>query len=173
MDPELFGDSPQQPDLSGMTSVAQDANFSGTDSSGNSLSLGNLLSFGGSAMGAVGDLMAGSETASEDNYNAQLALTQGQFDVDDLDTQEADTLSTQKAQYAKAGVTLSGSPLDTAFNTASQFEMDKQIATYNATSKANMDEYLGKVAQSRGDVAAGEALLSGAGKLAMSEGFGI
>lgn len=138
------------------------------DSSGNGLSLGPFLKFGGSAVSAFGDILAGDESQEAYEYNAQLALTQGQFEIEDLETAQADTLSTQKAMYAKAGVTMSGSPLDTAFNTASQFERDKQITNYNAQSKANMYQYEGKVAKSQGEFKAGESLLAGAGELAMA-----
>lgn len=141
------------------------------DSSGNSLSLGNVLQAGGSFLGAFGDIMVGDQTAAADNYNAQLALEQGQFSVDDLNLREADMLSTQKAMYAKAGVTMSGSPLDTAFNTATQFERDKQIATYNAQSKANMYQYEGQVAQAQAQFKSGQDMLSGATQLA--EGAGL
>jgi hypothetical protein len=130
--------------------------------------LGQGLGVAGTVLGAYGDIMAGDEAQKADDYNANLALEQGQFEVSDLGTEETDTLSTQRAMYAKAGVTMSGSPLDTAFNTASQFEMDKQIATYNAQSKANMDTYEGQVAKSQGQIKAGESLLSGGATLALA-----
>lgn len=144
------------------------ADSSIVNSSGFSIGTGTLISAASSGLGAWGSLLAGSETQGADDYNAQLALEQGQFEVNDLDTSEADTLSTQKAMYAKAGVTMSGSPLDTAVNTASGYEMDKQIATYNAQSKANEDTYLGKVAQSQSEIKAGQQLLSGAEGLALA-----
>lgn len=140
-----------------------DASF--FDSSGNSMSgldTGDMMKLAGSGLSAWGDILAGNEANQADQYNAQLAIEQGEFRISELDYEEASILSTQKAMYAKAGVTMSGSPLDAALNTASQVEMDKQITTYNAQSKANMDIYKGKVAESQGQVKAGEALLSGA-----------
>ena len=59
------------------------------------------------------------------------------------------------------------------FNTASNFEMDKQINTYNAESKANMDKYAGEVAQQQGEMGAAGSLLQGAegiGMLALMAG---
>lgn len=135
------------------------------NSSGFSVGTGDLLKAGSSILGAAGNLMSGSETQAAYEYNAQLALEQGQFAIQDLDIAEEDTLSTQRAMYAKSGVTMSGSPLDTATNTAYGYEMDKQIANYNAQSKANMDIYQGKVAKSQGQIKAGESLLSGASSL--------
>lgn len=146
----------------------QIADSSIVNSSGFSIGPGSLLSAASSGLGAFGSLLAGSEAQGAYDYNAQLALEQGQFEVQDLETAEAETLSSQKAIYAKAGVTMSGSPLDTATRTAFGYEMDKQIATYNAQSKANVDKYNGQVAKSQSQIKAGEQLLSGASSLAMA-----
>lgn len=174
MDPDLFnqfgtafGDSTASG--SGYDTVPT-ANDLAVDSSGNSTmpTLPQSLTAGGSILSAFGDIMAGDESQQADEYNAGLALEQGQFEVQDLNTGEADTLSTQRAMYAKAGVTQSGSPMDTALNTATNFEMDKQITTYNAASQANMDEYEGKVAVQQGDFKAAGALLQGGESVATS-----
>lgn len=144
---------------------------SAVDSSGNSLSTlpwGKILKFGGSAVGAFGQLMMGEEMSDAYQYNAQLALEQGKLREEDIDTAEEATLGTQHAMYAKAGVTMSGSPLDVALNTATGFEMDKQIVRYNTESRANMDNYQAKVAQSQSKIKAGESLLSGGAQLALS-----
>lgn len=176
MDPELFnslsgvGDlAPYSPpDMSKMP--AGNLTLSAIDSSGHSTmpTLGQGLGIAGDLFSAFGDLQAGQSTADAYNYNAQLALEQGQFDVSGLDVEETDTLSTQKAMYAKAGVAMSGSALDVALNTASNFEMDKSIANYNAQSKANMDEYQGRMAKQQGEFKAGMSILSGAADLAFA-----
>lgn len=171
MDPDLFnqfGSAVGDSVVSG-SGAATAPSFSAVDSSGNSLmpSLPLAMQAGGSILSAYGDILGGDESQQADDYNAGLALQQGQFEVADLATSEHDTLSTQRAMYAKAGVTMSGSPLDTAVNTATQFEMDKQIATYNAASKANMDTYEGKVAKQQGEFNAAGSLLQGAEGIAM------
>ena len=143
------------------------------DSSGNSLTLPQGLQAGGAILSAYGDILSGDESQQADDYNASLALMQGEFANQQLGLSETSTLSTQQAIYAKAGVEMSGSPLDTALNTASQFEMDKQINTYNAESKANMDKYAGEVAQQQGEMGAASSLLQGAegiGMLALMAG---
>jgi hypothetical protein len=139
------------------------------DSSGNSntLTLGEGLTAAGSIMGAIGDIMAGDESQQADEYNASLALEQGQFEVQGLNEEETGTLSTQKAMYAKAGVTMSGSALDTATSTATQFENSKNIATYNAASKANMYNYEGQVAKQQGEFGAASSLVQGGESIAM------
>lgn len=149
-------------------SAAQISDSSIVNSGGSSFGPGQMMNIGSSILGAFGALTAGDAQDKAYEYNAQLALQMGEFEVQDLDTAEADTLSTQRAMYAKAGVTMSGSPLDTATHTAYGYEMDKQIATYNAQSKANMDEYMGKMAKSQAQVKAGESLLQGAASLAMA-----
>lgn len=176
MNPEqfnLFGglnpyDSTQVPTLDNTPS--SDLTLSAVDSSGNITmpSLGQGLGFVGSVVGAYGDVVAGQESQQAYDYNANLALEQGQVNVEQTGLQETSTLSTQKAMYAKAGVSMSGSPLDTAVNTASQFEMDKQIETYNAQSQANMDRYEGAVAAQQANFKAGMSLLGGVEDLAMA-----
>ena len=128
-------------------------------------SAGSVLGAGASILGGIGSYMAGQETAGADEYNASLALMQGQFQVEQIEGEETDTLSTQKAMYAKAGVAQSGSVLDTALQTATQFEYSKQVATYNAQSAANMDIYEGKVAKSQGEMELATGLLKGVGSL--------
>jgi len=143
---------------------------SGVDSSGNSLKslqIPSFLKLGSSILGSVGDLMVGQEQAGAYDYNADLAAEQGQIQIEQLDMAEEDLLGTQKAMYAKAGVTQSGSPLDTALNSATQAEMDKQISKYNTESKVNMDRYKAALAESQGKVKAGEDLLSGALSIGM------
>ncbi len=179
MNPDQFnllaGLNSVQPD-SGLSSLDNtspgDLTLSAVDASGNSTmpslpGLGSVLKIGGDVLSAFGDFAVGNEKQAAYEYNANLALQQGDFQVSDIDAEEADTLSSQKAVYAKSGVVMSGSALDTAFNTASQFEMDKQIATYNAQSKANMDIYEGKAAKSQADAKGGMALLQGATDLAL------
>lgn len=163
-------DSRQTSSLSpySMPSGQEMADASVVNSSGFSMSPGSILSFGGDMLGAFGALTAGNEQDAAYQFNAQLALEQGEFSVKDLDKAESDTLSTQRAMYAKSGVTLSGSPVDTAYNTAAAYEMDKQITTYNAKSKANMDTFMGKAAKSQAQMKAGEELIQGAASLAMA-----
>lgn len=139
-------------------------NSSFVDSSGHfasGLNLGPLIKMGGTFLGAYGDILAGNQRNEASQYNAQLALQQEGFAIDKLDKAEVSILSTQKAMYSKAGVAMTGSPLDVALKTATNFEMDKQITKYNAQSRANMYQYEGALAQSQGQIKAGMDLLSG------------
>jgi hypothetical protein len=179
MDPEIFNSLAGVPDLSSYAAPdvadvpAGNLTLSAVDSSGNitmptMMGIGSLMGAGGDFLSAYGAVTQGEEEQTAYNYNANLALEQGQFDVTDLSEQETDTLSTQKAIYAKSGVEFSGSPLDTAVNTATNFEMDKQIATYNAQSQANMDTYEGQVAKQQADFSAGTDVLGGVEDLAFA-----
>jgi len=120
-----------------------------------SIGAGTITSAFGSVIQGLGGYMQGQEEAGADEYNASLALMQGQFNVEQIGLQEGETLSTQKAMYAKAGVEQSGSVLDTALNTATNFEYDKQVATFNAQSAANNDKYEAAVAKQQGNFALG------------------
>ncbi len=176
MDPELFnsmaGLNPLQPyNTSAIDAIpSSDMTLSSIDSSSSPAmpGPGSLLSAGGAFLGAYGDILQGQEQQDAYEYNANLALQQGQFEIEGLDIQETDYLSTQKAIYAKSGVAMSGSALDAAVNTASQFEMDKQISNYNTQSKANMERYKGEVAKQNSDFKAGMSILSGVADLAFA-----
>ncbi len=123
----------------------------------------------------AGDLMVGAETQNAYNYNsailanqAQEALTAGELTVEEIDAAEKVLLSTQKAMYAKAGVTSHGSPTDVALETATNFEFDKLVTTYNAKvaasnleSKAALEKYYGQVAANKAQFNMGQALLKG------------
>lgn len=137
------------------------------DSSGNSISslnfgtIGKGLKFGGSILGGFGALQEGDQIAGADEYNAQLALNQGKITEEQLNREETILSSQQRAGYLKAGVTLSGSPLDVMMQSASQVELDKQINRYNAKSKADMYQYEADVAKNQAKFKFGESLLSG------------
>jgi hypothetical protein len=132
-------------------------------SGGFSLSSGGIKGLGmlGSA---VGSYMQGVEQQQAAEYNAALVRQQGIIEQRQLDKSEVGLLSTQKAMFAKAGVTQSGSPLDTALSSAAGFELDKQIAKYNTQSRANMIEWEGEQAKKSGEFG---AILQGAEGLAM------
>ena len=129
------------------------------------IGLGTGLSAGASLMGGIGKYMQGQETQQADDYNASLALMEGTFNVEQLGMEEESTLATQKAMYAKAGVEQSGSVLDVALSTATQYEYSKQVANFNAESAANMDTYEGKIAKSQGEMGLATGILGAVGKL--------
>ena len=73
----------------------------------------------------------------------------------------------QEALYSKAGVTLSGSPLEVISDTAAEFEYDQMITDYNAKlgisraeSQAKYEEFKGETYYKEGLVKAGTTLLS-------------
>ena len=133
-----------------------------TSPSGPSIPFGNIIGAGASVMAGVGAYMQGQEMAGAYEYNASLELMKGQFEVEEISGEEAAKLSTQKAEYAKAGVEQSGSVLDVALNTATNMEYDKQVAMFNAKSAAAMDDYEAKMAKSKGDMGLGMGILGAA-----------
>lgn len=132
----------------------------------NSLILG--LKEGGNLLSSYGIFEQGQEISGADEYNANLAIQEGDFDVQNLDTQETELLSTQRALYTKAGVALSGSALDVMLKSATQAEMDKSVANFNAQSKANEYDYQAKVAKAQAGFKSGENLISGGLKILSS-----
>lgn len=144
---------------------ANDISYSSISGGGSSSEIPTFLSAGSSILGGIGSYMQGQEESGADEYNASLSLIEGKFNVDNIDMQESEILSTQKAMYARAGVEQSGSVLDTALNTATNYEYDKQVATFNAQSQANVDEYNAKMAKSKGEMGLAEGLIKGAATL--------
>jgi hypothetical protein len=136
-----------------------------TSPSGPSIPFGNIIGAGASVMAGVGAYMQGEEMAGAYEYNASLALMKGQFEVEEISGKEEETLSTQKAMYAKSGVEQSGSVLDVALDTATNYEYDKQVATFNAESAANMDNYEAAMAKSKGQMGLATGILGAVAKL--------
>ena len=130
--------------------------------SGGGIGLGTAKKAGSSIIAGVGAYMQGQEMAGAYEYNASLELMKGQFEVEEISGEEAAKLSTQKAEYAKAGVEQSGSVLDVALNTATNMEYDKQVAMFNAKSAAAMDDYEAKMAKSKGDMGLSMGILGAA-----------
>lgn len=129
---------------------------------------GNFINAGGSVLKGFGALQKGKDTKRAYDYNADLTLQDLTFQLDDITGNEQDILGVQKAMIAKRGVELSGSPLDLMVKSASNAEMDRQIARYNAESKANMLRYQGALAKSQGEFDAGMSFISGGLNLAMA-----
>lgn len=151
----------------------------GQPASSPGLGAGDYLSVGGDLLSGLGQLEQGLEIQDADNYNAQIlssqaeqSLVAGNIETAKIGVAEEELLGTQKAMYAKAGVTTFGSPTDVALNTASNFEYDKQIATYNANvqaqnlnSQAGLEKMYGAEAANKGIMSLGASLLKGAGAL--------
>lgn len=128
----------------------------------------NLLSTGVSAWG---DIMAGSAERKAYDMNASMVEFAGEQTQEDITKQEKELTSTQRAMFAKAGVTQSGSPLEVMLQSKTNFEMDKAIAKYNTASKASMLRYEGTQAKNAAQFKAGMSLLEGGLKLGESGGI--
>lgn len=136
---------------------------------------GDLLSAGGDIMAGIGSLEQGFEINDAYAYNArvlqeqaQIVEASGALKIQQIGTSEEEMLGTQKATYARAGVTMSGSPTDTMLQTATNAEYDKLIVKYNADvsaanmkSQASLDTYYGKMAKAKGEMQFGQSLLKG------------
>lgn len=129
--------------------------------------LGMGLSVAGTLGKAYGTLQMGKQIKAADEYNAALVREAGAMEMYQLDKSEVSLASTQRAMYAKAGVTQSGSPLDTMLESAAGFELDKQISKYNTESRANMLDYEGKMALKKAKQDSTMQLLEGAASFAL------
>ena len=139
----------------------------------------DYLKAGGDILGGFGGLMQGFEMQDAYNYNSGILEQQADqimfssdLNIEEIGQAEDELLSTQKAMYAKAGVTQVGSPTDVALQSATNFEFDKLVSRYNAEvaaanvrSKADINKYYGKEVAREGVMNLGKSLLSAAGGL--------
>lgn len=146
----------------------------GTDPSAGNAGLGGLalgLNVLGTGLKAYGQYEQGQEIAGAYEFNAALTLQGLDYDIGRIDVAEGEYGGTQKAMYAKAGVTMSGSPLDVMLKTATNFELDKQVANYNAQSKVAMDNYKASQAKKQAEFDSVGTLISGAAGIAQTVGM--
>ena len=129
--------------------------------------IGTGLQVAGSIGSAIGTMQAGAQTRAADENNAALVAEQGVLEQYQLDKSEVALQSTQQAMFAKAGVTMTGSPLDAMLQSSANFELDKQISKYNTQSKVDMLNWEGKMAQKNANQQAGMDLLKGAATFAL------
>lgn len=134
-------------------------------------SLAMPLKLAGMGLKAFGQYQQGQEIAGTYEYNAALTLQGLDFQLAGFEVAAEEYSSTQRAMYAKSGVTMSGSPLDVMLKTATNFEMDKQVATFNAQSRANMLQYQAAQAEKQGKFNAAGTLISGAADIATTAGM--
>ena len=128
---------------------------------------------------AKGQKQAAAAEQAADERNAQLSdiqaqeiITSGEITQEEMAGQALILRSAQESAYAKAGVMLSGSPLEVMLHSATDFEFDMAIERYNtavkvsqAQSQAQVDRYSGQLARQSGKVQAGMTLLGGIPKV--------
>jgi len=130
----------------------------------------------GLAMSAIGSMQAASSQSAAAQANANVlrmqadqATAAAEVDVQKLERQKRQALSTQKALYAKSGVLISeGSPVEVMSDTATQYQLDINQTRYNAAVEAGKYKYqagaqdvLAKDYQTAGYINAGSTLLTG------------
>lgn len=124
-------------------------------------------------------VVSGLQQGEAQDYNASLsdaqarqAAAQGLITDEDLKEQAEALRSKQAMSYAKAGVKLTGSPLDVMLDSAETAEFNRLIAKFNTqvavnrykTEADNLREAAG-AARMAGYASAGKSILSGAIKL--------
>ena len=127
-------------------------------------------------MGAMNASAAAKSQSAMAKYNAEVkeqeAKTKreaGGIRANQIRERTRKMLSSQRASYAKAGVTTAGSPLTVMMETAEVGEMDALMTAYNAEtgagrslSEATVQREIGKSAKRAGRMGVGSSLLGGA-----------
>ncbi len=104
--------------------------------------------------------------ASAAEYNQALALQEGRAEERRRRRVARRELSSQRVAYAKAGVTLEGSPLQRLGQNAAEFEVDALNVGVASRNTANLERKRARSARRIGRRQAGAALLSGVSRAA-------
>jgi len=132
-------------------------------------------------MQAMGSIQKGSSMQRAEEYNATVARqqaaairTSADLDIYRQKREARAMKSKQEALYSKAGVQLSGSPLEVMVDTAANYNLDQMITDYNAKvgisraeNEAQYDTYLGQTYANEGLAKAGRTLLATGSSIAM------
>lgn len=128
----------------------------------------------GAGVQAYGQRQEGKAIATAESYNAGVArqqaantITAANLEADKKRREAKSMMSTQRAQYLKAGVLLEGSPLEVMADTQAQYEMDIATINYNANieknrllSEASFRDYSAKQAKQSSYLKSGATLLT-------------
>lgn len=128
---------------------------------------------------AVSSISQGNSQANMAKYNAAVSEREARQAKEAAKFEEGrnrqaaeSLLSSQKAAFAKGGVTPEGSPLLVQAETAEEAEIDAlalrysgSVAEARAKSQAALDRMQGKAAKTAGYLGAGTSLLKGASKI--------
>ena len=140
---------------------------------------GLFLALGAMSIGS--SLAEGKAQQQAHEYNAaiyqqqaQLAKQQGDVQRLQLDREKVRTRKRQEVLYAKAGVQLTGSPLEVINDTASQFLFDDMIIGYNAQMGAARSRASAEYSRNLGNAAYEEGLWkAGTTLLTTAVGYGM
>lgn len=136
------------------------------------------LALASTAIGAVGKIAEGNAAAAAANYNAKLAIQQGNTAAANAYTEAqmkrretARRIGQTAAAIGSSGFTVQGTPLEVLSETAALGELDAQTIITNGLNKsrgfendARLERLRGRTAQTQGYLDAAGTLLSGAGK---------
>lgn len=144
--------------------------------------LGAVISFAGAGVAGMSQIEQGKSQQAMANYNAAVQEQQAKQSEADArskaNAQRAGNqalMSKQRALYAKAGVTASGSPLLVQAEQAAVLEMGAldiertgNVKAAYARSQAELDRMAGKVAKKAGKMQGYSTILMGAGQMLMN-----
>ena len=140
-----------------------------------------VLSFAAAGVKAIGELQESKQRAEIEEFNADVSRQQaemikvrGRLDVMRQKQQAVTLRGTQQALFSKAGVVLSGSPLQVIQDSAAEAELDILLTEFNtfvgvskAISIAEERDRRAKAERTIGRVRAGKTLLTSAATLAL------
>jgi hypothetical protein len=139
------------------------------------MGVAGALTLASTAVSAYGQYQQGQQQAQAAEYNAAVARQQaeasreaGKLEAARIRKQKERLTGRQRAMYAKAGVTMEGSPMEVMLDSATDAEMDALITEYNyetqarqAGSQASMSQWRAGVYERTGTQRAGATLLQG------------
>lgn len=141
-----------------------------------------LIAFtAGTALKAYGEYKQYTDQSNAAKFNsllseqgAQLEEQSNQLNLFRIRREAKKTYGTQRALYARAGVSSAGSPLEVMADTAANYELDAQVTNYNSKvqqnrllSQAQQDRQLSKSLRRQAIISPFTTILSSAGQFAL------
>lgn len=123
------------------------------------------LAIAAAGISAGGALYQGIAAKQEADANADQAKSQARFDANQIRRRTTRLLSTQRAGFGKAGVTLEGTPGEVLEDQSAEGELDALAALYGGKSKAFAFKRQGKAALIGGIFNAASAAVGGSSSL--------
>jgi len=120
-----------------------------------------IMMIAGVLISAYGQYESARQQEKWAEYNAALSKHEAEIETQRMEREKLKLLSRQRAAYSKAGVQLTGTPLEVMEETAKEVERDILLTRYSGAIGSKAYQARGAMARQRGMWEAGSTLLTG------------
>jgi hypothetical protein len=149
----------------GAAGAAGTAATAGLIGTGGAFAAGQALMTAGTLMGVAGGIQAGRAAGASAKFNAAMSQMQARQQEQQIRTQARRQIGAVRANVAKSGVTMEGTPLLVMAESAANAEVDALNARWTGDARASMYHAQGKADRRQASLNAGTSLLVGASKI--------